>query len=352
MPLPYHKNFIKCDGLSGTMNLLQVSKIVDKTDSEAITTMKKIILILMLGMLLMVGAVNAQTVYYNEPTIEAHLMRYIDAINWHDYAAAYAMNQGLEQSYQEFVAGFDQTERIVPYFGVSGAAAGTTYVTTVLLGYQNDGTVESYYGTFRVSHGSLYSPPQEGWVLHGGDFQLIQDGMALHNSTIQTLIRTQWQENPTLPNLTTLSEMSDYPADVVLDYYDLISEGNYQLAYNQWLTPATHGVSRDYRLTYQQFVNGYRDTAYVTAYVGGYQSIPANQQRSYLSLFVPVVLVGQHRDGTYVTYSGCYALGYLSTNMMGIVNGRFQLLMNDVPDAPTIFNALNTQNCAALGMGL
>lgn len=318
--------------------------------------MKKIMLILIVGMLLMVGAVNAQTVYYNEPTIEAHLMRYIDAINRHDYATAYAMNQGIgqEQSYQNFVAGFAQTERIVPYFGIGGAAAGTTYVTTVLLGYQTDGTVESYYGTFRVSHGSLYSPPQQGWVLHGGDFELVQDGTALHNSTIQTLISTQWQpnQNLTLPNLTTVSEMSDYPADVVLDYYDLINEKNFSTAYTQWLNPATHGLTRDYRLPYQQFVNGYSDTTYVTAYAGAFQQIPTNQQRSYLSFFLPVVLVGQHLDGTYVTYSGCYALGYLSTNTMGIVNGRFQLLMNDVPDAATIFNALNTQNCAALGMGL
>src|SRR5687768_14222935 len=117
--------------------------------------MKKIMLILLMGMLLVVGTVSAQTQYHNEPTIEAHLMRYIDAINQHDYATAYAMNQGIEQeqSYQDFVAGFAQTERIVPYFGSAGAAAGTTYVTTVLLGYQTDGTVESYYGTFRVSHG-------------------------------------------------------------------------------------------------------------------------------------------------------------------------------------------------------
>jgi hypothetical protein len=325
---------------------------LDKTDLEAIALMKKIILTLIMGMLLAVGAVNAQTVYYNEPTIEAHLMRYIDGINQRDYLTAYNMNRGLTQRYEDFVAGYAQTERIVPYFGTSGAAAGTTYVTTVLLGYQTDGTVESYYGTFRVSHGSLYSPPQAGWVLHGGDFQLVRDGIALHNSTIQTLISTAWQENPTVPNLSSLSEMSDYPTDVVLDYYDLINEGNFQTAFAQWLTPETHGLPRDYRLPYQQFVNGYGDTEYVTAYAGGFQQIPVHQQRSYLSFFLPVVLVGQHTDGSYVTYSGCYALGYVGVNTLGIVNGRFQLLLNDVPNAATIFNALNTQNCAALGMGL
>jgi hypothetical protein len=147
--------------------------------------------------------------------------------------------------------------------------------------------------------------------------------------------------------------MSDHPAAVLLDYYDLINLGYLDTAYNRWLSPA-QGLARDYRLPYQQFVSGYGDTVNVTVYVGYAQAIPQHQQRSYLWTYLRVVLVGQHSDGSYVTYSGCYALGYTaqSPNGIGIVNGRFQLLQNDVPNATSIFNALNTLNCAALGMGL
>jgi hypothetical protein len=179
----------------------------------------------------------------------------------------------------------------------------------------------------------------------------VQDGIALHNSTIETLLTAPWQENPTIPNLSSLSEMSDHPADVILTYYDLINSGNFSAAYNQWLSPA-NGLARDYRLPYQQFVSGYADTRYVTVYAGQFQTIPQNQQRGYLWLYVPIVLVGQHTDGSFVTYSGCYALGYIAENTVGIVNGRFQLLQNDTPNGSIIFNALNTINCATLGMGI
>jgi hypothetical protein len=317
--------------------------------------MQKIIHVVITAILLIliVGAVSAQTQHFNQPTVEAHLMRYLDALNQRDYAAAYAMWENPRQSYANFVAGFDKTERIIPYFGHIGAAAGSTYVTTVLLGYQSDGTVESYYGYFQLANGGNYSPPRAGWVMVNSRFQLVRDGIALHNSTIQTLLSSAWQEKPTIPEMANFSEMSQHPAIVLLDYYDLINEGNFGTAYNRWLSPA-QGLAQDYRQTYQQFVSGYDDTVSVTVYAGHSQAFPENQRRSYLWTYVPAVLVGQHSDGSYVTYSGCYALGYTaqSPNGIGIVNGRFQLLQNDVPNATSIFNALSTLNCAALGMGL
>jgi hypothetical protein len=317
--------------------------------------MKKILHTIIIAIMLIIisGATSAQTQHFNQTDGEAQLMRYIDALNQRDYAAAYAMWESPRQTYADFVAGFDHTERIVPYFGFTGAAAGSAYVTTVLLGYQTDGTVESYYGYFQLANGGNYSPPRPGSVMVNSQFQLVQDGIALHNSTVQTLLSSAWQQNPNLPNLTSMSEMSDHPADVLLDYYDLINFGYLDTAYNRWLSPA-HGLARDYRQTYQQFAAGYRDTRYVTVYTGYAQAIPENQRHNYLWTYLPAVLVGQHTDGSYVTYSGCYALGYTaqSPNGIGIVNGDFQLLQNDVPNATNIFNALNTLNCAALGMGL
>jgi hypothetical protein len=316
--------------------------------------MKKIIsaLIISLMLVIMVGSVSAQSNQDNQATVEGHLMRYIDAINLRDYATAYAMLEAPQQSYQNFVTGYAQTQRIIPYFGRVGAAAGSLYVTSVLLGYQTDGTVESYYGYFKLSHGANYVPQREGYVMTGSQFQLLRDGIALHNSTIQTLLNAEWTENPAVPLLSSLSEMSDYPAEVMLEYYDLINAQNYGTAYAQWLNRATHGLTADYRLPYQQFVTGYGDTAYVTVYAGAFQPIPLAQQRGYLSTYLPVILVGHHNDDNFVTYSGCYALGNLGVNQLGIVNGKFQLLFNGAPNAATIFNTLDQLDCATLGMGL
>jgi hypothetical protein len=262
------------------------------------------------------------------------------------------MLQSKDQTYADYVAGYSQTQRIVPYLGRGGAAAGSTYITTVLLGYQTDGTVETYYGFFQLASGQNYALPLDGWVLVRGSFQLVKDGTAPHNATIASLISSEWQENITLPpEIASLGEMSTDEADTILDYYDWVNQRDYNTAYNQWLTPA-HGLVRDYRPPFNQFSNGYSDTAYVMVYAGQTQGIPVEQQRSYLNSYLPTVLVGHHWDGSFVTYSGCYALGNLYAGEQGIVNGRFRLLTNSLPDAATLFNALNGLNCAALGMGI
>jgi len=83
-------------------------------------------------------------------------------------------------------------------------------------------------------------------------------------------------------------------------YYDQINVANYPAAYAQWINPPQ---------TYQQFVAGYADTLSVTPYFGGFQALAPGS----LDGRVAGVLVGSHRDGTQVAYSGCYDVRYNDT---------------------------------------
>jgi len=309
-------------------------------------------LIVALLLFIGLGAAQAQTSNNAESTPQAAIMRYINAVNLHDYQRAYALLVP-PQSYESFVAGYAETERIVPYFGRTSVAAGSVYVNTVLLGYQTDGTVESYYGFFQLANGGHFSPPVDGFVLTRGSFQLVKDGFALNNDTIAALVNSQWNPDVALPpQSSTISAMSSSAADTILDYYDLINTRDFASAFAQWLSPVQHGLLADYRPPFNQFVRGYGDTMHVMAYAGDAQVVPAHQQHSYLNAYLPVVLVGQHFDGAFVTFGGCYALGDLTTSAQGIVNGHFQLLSNTVPDTNMIFSTLNNLNCAALNIGI
>lgn len=315
--------------------------------------MKRILLLLLVLLLTGLSTSQAQNTASYDTTPEAVLMQYINALNLRDYATAYAILSPQNQSYADYVAGYADTERIVPYFGRSDAAAGSVYVTTILLGYQTDGTVETYYGYYRLANGANYVPPIEGYVLTGATFQLIADGVALPNSTMNNLLRTSWIPDVTLPShTTTIGAMSSTVADTILDYYDLINQGEFASAYAQWLTPTSHGLPSDYRPLYSNYVTGYGDTVYVTVYAGDAQAIPSFNRRNYHVAYVPAVLVGQHTDGNFVAYSGCYAIGVLDVQSYGIINGRFTLVTESVPTAEIIFNALAGLDCATLGMGI
>jgi hypothetical protein len=282
---------------------------------------------------------------------ESFLMGYINLLNTGDYASAYNMMDNRSDSYQQFVAGYEHTVRIVPYFGFGGVAAGSTYVTTILLGYQDDGSIETYYGYFQLHSGQLYTPIRNngGWVLGNARFQLIADGLALANNAMDELLSREWQETVTVNAPTVVNEMNTDEAYVLLSYYDLINTGYYSDAWNMWLSAGEGPASRSYAPSYTNFVSGYADTDYVTVYLGTKQALnPPNALLDYL----PAVLVGEHTDGSFVTYSGCYAMGRYSTGGIGIVNGRFSLLKDDTPTSDEIFNALASVNCASLGMGI
>lgn len=307
--------------------------------------MRKYLAVLSIMLLLGVMSVSAQA----DVSPEGIVMRYINALNHHNYQTAYNMMTPLDQTLDAFIAGYAETELIVPYFGRTGAAAGSLYITTVLLGYQTDGTVESYYGYFRLVNGGNFAPPVDGYILSSASFQLMQDGMPLHNEAIRYLTNLEWDPNVALPSeFSPVSEMGTPAAQTVLDYYMLINDGDFATAYEQWVSVP----NREFRAPYSQFVSGYDDTVTVTVYAGNTQIIPSNQLRDYLYVYIPVVLVAEHFEGDYIAYSGCYALGYLNPSKLGIVNGRFSVLSESVPTTEDIFSVLDDLTCSSLNMGI
>ncbi len=124
------------------------------------------------------------------------------------------------------------------------------------------------------------------------------------------------------------------PRQMLYSYYTLINSRNFAAAYSQWSAPTQ---------TYQDFVQGYADTTYVTAWFGSFQAgfIGAQYGR------VPGVLVGAHSNGSTVAYAGCYDVSY-NPNATGmaqwpITGANFQPL-SAVPSTIEI-NTLMIRSC-------
>jgi hypothetical protein len=220
-----------------------------------------------------------------------------------------------------------------------GAATGSTYVTTVLLGYQDDGSIETYYGYFQLHSGQLYTPIRNngGPVLGSARFQLLSDDWVLSNYSIDTLLGAAWDETADVSDeLMQVAQANGESTIALMNYYDLISAENYVPAYNTWL-------SLQYLEPYDTWVAGFADTKYVTVYAATNQAIGTTRY-----FHTPLVLVAEHDDGSFESYSGCFVLGRFSAGNLGIMNGSFSLLMDDVPDSASIFETLDTLNCANL----
>ena len=280
---------------------------------------------------------------------QAMLYRYWNAINLQDYQTAYRMLLAPTRTYEDYVAGFGDTIRIEPYFGefYTTGAATIGLVQSVLLGYQTDGTVQSFGGCFTVGRSSFNSE----WYITGFDLALlahtVPDAAAIHH-----ILTGNCTTN--LGTIAVTRPAEDDATPMLLTYYDAINAGDYATAYAMWLQPLpgpmpNGGPPADYRPPFDQFVNGYQDTAFVNVYPGNYLHLGAAAGRPYLAGYLPAVLVGQHTDGQFVTYAGCYVIGALPSGGPGIVNGRFRLLYEDVPMGDDILTALNL-DCGALGI--
>ncbi|MFN8530198.1 MAG: hypothetical protein U0670_16485 [Anaerolineae bacterium] len=123
------------------------------------------------------------------------------------------------------------------------------------------------------------------------------------------------------------------PRAVVLAYYNAINLRDYRTAYN--MRPSTQ--------SYEQYAAGFADTVRGIPYVGGAQSAGGGL------MYVPLVLVAYHTDGSVTSYYGCFTMGTTTrswqisrTRMRAIPGGGY-------PDATTINNYLAVQ-CSTLSL--
>lgn len=115
-----------------------------------------------------------------------------------------------------------------------------------------------------------------------------------------------------------------------------INMRNFWTAYQQWIAPVQ---------TYTQFANGYADTAYVTAYFGGYQAGSVLTHDG----SVPGILIGHRTNGTLVAYRGCYDLRFNPAESglrQWLIAGADFEQMTYVPDETAILTGLLKFECS------
>lgn len=295
----------------------------------------------------------------DDPSARAMLYSYYNAINVKNYQAAYPLLV-TKQTYAEYAAGFATTDHITPYFGElqlptpnSSLSLQTAEMPAVLLGYHTDNTIVSYYGCFALGTGQ---PNGSGWRIVGSDFKLLSDRLVPDSDTIAAYLGVNCY-NPAYSFRGNLVDITQNKAFAMLTaYYRLINLRDYSDAYAMWLQPIpgpkpNGAPPADYRLPYEGFVGGYSNTIYITIYMDSfYNESGAFAGHPYVDGMEPAVLIGQHTDGSIVSYYGCYAIGILRPDELGIISGTFiQLDKGTVPTGQTILSLLKT-DCTRLNL--
>jgi hypothetical protein len=332
-----------------------------------LTRLTKPLMLLSAALLLLINAslqtvsVSAQTPTKTPPTPLDMLLSYYTAINLRDYNTAYELWVNPTQTLDNFSKGFSDTVRVEPYFGPmqipAGVAAEAGRVPSVLLGYHTDGTVVSYYGCFSIGY-NLSSGNYTDYRIVDAKFSQLADYGALDSDSIAKYLSINCY-SVAKDDIVKFIDQSGYHAKEAFNmmhlYYDAVNRRDYAGAYAMWLQPKpgpkpNGAPGADYRLPYTQFVNGYQNTRYVYIYLAPYDGTGASAGHSYLDGLQPAVLVGQNTDGTVQAYYGCYVIGGLSQNVLGIVSGSFQpfpATVQGTPDGLTILQALKT-DCTTL----
>jgi len=311
------------------------------------------LMMLLLPIILIVSGIGLAPVHASSfASPMAMLVSYYNNISLRQYEAAYELWINPHQSYDSFVAGYADTDHVTPYLGdYQAGTANVGNVPGVLVGYRTDGSVVAFHGCFSVA----YNDPQiAGWSIVNARFELLGNILP-DNDLILTLLNVDCNGGPVvLPTLTptpanTTNEFVDRAYRALATYYELINRKDFVSAYAMWLHPLpgpkpNGAPGQDYRLPYTQFVSGYIKTKFVEVYPGVYNETGAYAGHGYLDGQFPVLLIGEHTDGTFESYIGCYVMGKMQGIDMGIVSGTFTKVGQgpDVPSLKAILPALKT----------
>lgn len=259
-----------------------------------------------------------------------YMNAYYSLINSRNFGAAYAEWVNPPQTYEQFVAGYGDTQRVQGYFGglqpgdVNNLVGG---VPAVLYGYRTNGSV-AYTGCYYL----LYNGGAGG-----------ASGTALWSIVDANL--TPLHYIPTLEGADALIKSTQcytrYDAagnfvdvqSLLGAYYDAINSRDYATAYGLWRNPPQ---------TYYQFVAGFANTTEVAMFYGNYQY--SGVANAYEAGRVPVMLFGFHSDGNVVAFSGCFRLNYDPWRVpnWAIIGANLQPVSTDfgAPDRQLVLNAM------------
>jgi hypothetical protein len=308
---------------------------------------------------------SASALVQTFPTPQAMLLSYYSAINLKAYPQAYGNWLAPTQSYADFASGYLSTDRVLPYFGdwqpapANAPANELGRIPAVLFGYHTDGTAVAYNGCFFI--GSNGSQGSNIWKIVNASFKQFGTANYFPTTTIlNTALSVDCYGVSTAVTLAPADQVNAAPdkgQTTLINYYSMVNRHDYLSAYAQWLQPMpgpkpNGAPALDYRLAYADFVAGYADTVYAYAYLGAFNEQGASAGHGYLDGTIPAVLVGQHSDGSVVSYYGCYVLGFLQGGTLGIVSGTFLPIQTPyVLSGKTISNYLNI-DCTTLNLQL
>ena len=286
-------------------------------------------LVLALGLGL-AGAPKASAGGFLSPS--QYMNTYYSLINSRNFAAAYAEWTNPPQTYEQFVAGYGDTQSVQGYFGglqpgdVNNLVGG---VPAVLYGYRTNGSVAAYSGCY--------------YLLYNGGAGGSASGLALWS--IVTAEFNQLSYVPTLEGADALIKSTrcyartDAAGNFVSvqgllgAYYDAINNRDYAAAYSLWRNPPQ---------TYYQFVAGFWDTTEVAMFYGNYQY--SGVANAYEAGRVPVMLFGFHADGSVVAFRGCFRLNYDPWRLpdWAIIGANLQPVSTDfgAPDRQVVLDAM------------
>lgn len=259
-----------------------------------------------------------------------YLNAYYSLINSRNFAAAYAEWMNPPQTYEQFVAGYGDTQSVQGYFGglqpgdVNNLVGG---VPAVLYGYRTNGSVAAYSGCYYLLYngGGAGASGTALWSIVTADFSQLNYVPTLEGADALIKSTRCYSRYDAARNF--LSVQSLLGA-----YYDAINSRDYATAYGLWRNPPQ---------TYYQFVAGFADTTEVAMFYGNYQYGGAN---AYEAGRVPVMLFGFHTDGGVVAFSGCFRLNYDPWRIpnWAIIGANLQPVSTDfgAPDRQVVLNAI------------
>lgn len=248
------------------------------------------------------------------------IISFVNAINRKEYVRAYSYWQnGAAQlpPYDQFAQGYAATTSVQLTIGTvtMGVGAGQIYwaVPVVMIATTSSGAMQTYVGCY-VTHlgqpANYGAPPFDHMDIQSATVTQVANGTDTRGS-LSSICQTAGMAGEPLAAQPTfapddisaqhyLDDLSD-PVEVLRSYFNAINRREYVRAYTYWETNAATSQLP----TYDQFAQGYQDTASVQLTTGQVNSEAGAGQIYYN---VPVTLISKTTAGITQNYVGCYML--------------------------------------------
>jgi hypothetical protein len=220
------------------------------------------------------------------------LASFYNAVGRQEYQRAYSYWETPPSSYDQFAQGYADTASVQlivqpPTFIDAGAGNLHAAIPTVLLATKRDGSSQSFGGCY-TTH-KVNSQPNV-WHLSQAQIAPIDVGVSIGALLAQACAAFG------VPALAEVSYADqNTPVDLLASFYNAVGRQEYGRAYGYWETSPS---------SYDQFVQGYADTASVQLIVQLPAFIGVGAGNAYAN--IATVLIATRRDRSQQTFAGCY----------------------------------------------